>query len=191
MVKTFYYFNDARDENLGKQGIETRLLIKNAGLWNVATYVWNDTQTDATLDLDGFDTQVNWISLSGTNRSIMYHIPDKNECVSCHQLNSKVVPLGPTLRNMNFDVTRNNTTINQLEHLQNIGILNSFDVNEVSQIEDYNDTNASLSERGRAYLDMNCAHCHNPSAWKKPADKGYDFRYETGIENTRILDKKK
>ncbi|MCG8328008.1 MAG: hypothetical protein MI974_10005 [Chitinophagales bacterium] len=190
LVKTFYYFNDERDATLGKKIIETRLLIKNEGLWNVATYVWNESQTEASLDLDGFDTQVNWINLSGNNRSIMYHVPNQNECVSCHQLNSEVVPLGPTLRNMNFEVMRNGTAINQLAHLQSIGILNDFNISQINQIPDYNNESTNLAERGRAYLDMNCAHCHNPSAWSKPAGKGYDFRFETELDNTRILDRK-
>ena len=40
LVKTFYYYVDERDPALGKQLIETRLLEKQAGVWNAATYVW-------------------------------------------------------------------------------------------------------------------------------------------------------
>jgi uncharacterized repeat protein (TIGR03806 family) len=190
LVKTFFYYNDARDVNLGKKVIETRLFIKADGLWNVAAYVWNDTQTDATLELDGLDKSVSWINKSGNNRSIMYHVPDQNECVSCHQTNKQVLPLGPSMRNLNIDVTFNNQTINQLQHLQSLEIIHPFDESQVSQIVDYYDTNAPLSARGRAYLDMNCAHCHNPSGWSRPAREGYDFRYETAVNDTKILNDK-
>ena len=190
LVKTFFYYNDERDNSLGKKVIETRLLIKSEGLWNVATYIWNDSQTDATLELRGKDTPVSWITSSGTSRSITYHFPDQRECVSCHQDNSEVLPIGPSLRNMNINVIRNNTTINQLEHFQSIGVLNTFDLSPISQVSNYHDSNVSLEERARAYLDMNCAHCHNPLGWEKSMRRGFDFRYETSIGSTKILEKK-
>ena len=110
-------------------------------------------------------------------------------CLS-HQNNATVVHLGPTLRNLNFEVIRNGMAINQLTHFQDINRLNSFDINQVRHIVDYNDINVSLAKRGRAYLDLNCAHSHNPSGWSKPANKGFDFRNETSIGGTKILDKK-
>jgi mono/diheme cytochrome c family protein len=48
----------------------------------------------------------------------------------------------------------------------------------------------TVAEKGRAYLDMNCAHCHNPSGWSESANKGYDFRFETEINSTGILKNK-
>lgn len=51
---------------------------------------------------------------------------------------------------------------------------------------DYTDVNASLSDRGRAYLAMNCAHCHNPEAWDIPAERDFDFRHATSFEQTGI-----
>lgn len=39
-------------------------------------------------------------------------------------------------------------------------------------------------------MDMNCGHCHNPSAWSKSERTGFDFRFETAIGNTQILDQK-
>ena len=188
MVKTFYYFLDERDESLGKLVVETRLLIKSQGQWNVGTYVWNEDQTDARLELNGFDTTLSWIDAEGTNRAIWYHFPDQNECVSCHQRNEEVLYIGPTLRNLNIEVTRENETINQLKHLQAIGIFSDFDVSQVEAIPDYNDLDVSLSERGRAYLEMNCAHCHNPAGWSESSDRRFDFRYETPINNTGIFE---
>lgn len=190
LVKTFFYYNDERNENLGKKVIETRLLIKKEGLWNVATYIWNATKTEAKLELNGLDTQVSWINASGINRSITYHFPDQNECASCHQSNLEVLPVGPALRNMNIDIMGNNGTINQLEHFQSIGLLGTFNVSKISEIPNYHDSTLPLSERVRAYLDMNCAHCHNPSGWKKSMRRGFDFRFETELESTKILDKK-
>ncbi|MEL7534414.1 MAG: hypothetical protein AAFN10_24120 [Bacteroidota bacterium] len=187
LTKTFFYQNDERDASLGKRIIETRLEIKESGTWNIATYRWNSDQTEATLALDGSDTQVNWISADGSSQSTLYHVPSQNECMTCHQSNSSISPIGPTLRNLNRMVERNGTELNQLLHLQAVGALNDFDVNQVSKIVDYNDASAALSERGRAYLDINCAHCHNPSGWDYATERQFDFRYETPLEQSGIL----
>ncbi len=190
LVKTFYYFIDETNETLGKQIIETRLLIKGQGEWNVATYIWNENQTEATLENNGLDTQVDWIDAASDSRSIDYHVPSQNECVKCHQSVSEVMPIGPSLRNLNREVVRNSVTLNQLQHLQSEGVLNSFDISGISSIPDYNDLSVSLSDRGRAYMDMNCASCHNPDGLSEAEKKGFDFRFETELGDTKILKKK-
>ena len=187
LTKTFFYYNDERDTTLGKRIIETRLEIKENDVWNVATYIWNQNQTDAILELNGFDTPISWVDENGIGRSTMYHIPTENECMTCHQSNSKMTPLGPTLLNLNRNVERNGNTINQITHLQNLDLLNNFSVNQIGQMVNYDDLNTSLEERGRAYLAMNCAHCHNPDSWERSADREFDFRYETPLNEAGIL----
>ena len=187
MTKTFFYQNDERDTSQGKRIIETRLEIKANGKWNIATYLWNQAQTDATLSLNGLDTQVSWINAAGISQSTLYHVPSQNECMTCHQSNSAISPIGPNLRNLNRMVERNGTNLNQLIHLQAVGVLNDFDIGQVSQIVDYKDASVSLSERGRAYLDMNCAHCHNPSGWDYATEREFDFRYEMPLAQSGIL----
>jgi len=155
LTKTFFYYNDERDSTLGKRVIETRLEIKENDVWNVATYVWNQNQTDAILELNGLDTPISWTDENGISRSTMYHVPTENECMTCHQSNSKIKPLGPTLLNLNRNVEKIGNTLNQITHLQNLGLLNQFSVNQIEHMVDYNDLNASLEDRGRAYLAMN------------------------------------
>lgn len=186
LTKTFFYYNDERDTTLGKRIIETRLEIKESGLWNVATYVWNKDQTNAYLKTDGITTPVSWIDEDGLSHSTNYQVPTGNECMACHQSNSKVAPIGPSLLNLNRDVERNGGTLNQLTYLQNEGLLNSFPVHEIGQMVDYNDASASLEDRGRAYLTMNCAHCHNPGGWQKANEREFDFRYEIPFSQTAI-----
>ncbi len=186
LVKTFFYYHDERDTSLGKRIIETRLLIKENDTWNAATYVWNENQSDATLEMNGLDTQINWVNADGINFSTLYHIPDENECIACHQSNSNVIPLGTTLRNINRLVNRNGVEINQITHLQSVGVLSSFQLNQVTQIIDYQNTNESITQRARAYLAMNCAHCHNPNGWEESAEQDLDFRYETPLTQTGI-----
>lgn len=187
LAKTFYYYNDERDTTLGKRIIETRLLIKEANVWNIATYLWNEEQTDANLLLEGLDTPINWITANGISRSTTYHVPDENECIVCHQSNNIMIPLGTTLRNLNRNVERSSLSTNQITHLQTLGVLNNFNVDIVPQIVDYNDTSNLLADRARAYMDLNCSHCHNPNAWEESADADFDFRYETSLNQTGIL----
>jgi len=186
LTKTFFYLNDERDESRGKRIIETRLLVKESGVWNVATYLWNAEQTEATLTLEGVDTQVSWVDEDGTSLSTLYHVPTQNECMTCHQSSTAMTPLGPTLRNLNRNVTRNGAEVNQIAHLQSLGLLNDFSLSLAPQIVDYSDQAIPLAERGRAYLAMNCAHCHNPDAWDTPAERDFDFRYETPLDQTGI-----
>lgn len=187
LTKTFFYYNDERDTTLGKRIVETRLEIKENDVWNVATYIWNQNQTDAILELDGFDTPISWIDESGIGRSTLYHIPSENECMTCHQSNSNMTPLGPTLVNLNRNVERNGNSINQIIHLQNAGLLSDFSVNQVGKMVDYDDLSSSLEDRGRAYLAMNCAHCHNPNSWQRSAEREFDFRYHTPFDEAGIL----
>ena len=181
LVKTFFYYHDERDTSLGKRIIETRLLIKESNTWNIATYLWNQEQTDAKLALDGLDTQVSWINTNGSTLSTLYHIPSQNECITCHQSKSTMTPLGPTLRNLNRTIERNGASLNQISHLQSLGLLNDFPISQVPHMVDYSDPSVPLAERGRAYLAMNCAHCHHPDAWDAPAERDFDFRYENAF----------
>ena len=77
LVKTFFYFHDERDPNLGKRIIESRLLIKEEDIWNVATYVWNEEQTDAILESDGTDIELSWIHSDGNEKSTLYQVPSQ------------------------------------------------------------------------------------------------------------------
>ena len=187
LVKTFAYPLDATDPAAGRRIIETRVLLLVGGEWNVATYVWNDAQTEALLELDGVSTTVTWLDESGRERTIDYEVPDEMTCVACHQQQGAITPLGPELRYLNFDVDRSGELVNQLAHLDGLGLFDQVDPAAVAQGVDYLDAAVPLSDRGRAYLDMNCAHCHNPGGWERPAGEGLDLRAEIDLASSGIL----
>lgn len=189
LTKTFFYPHDERDWSKGKKIIETRLEIKEKNTWNIATYIWNDEQTDAFLNSDGKNVSVNWINSEGNNQKINYEVPNSNQCVLCHQSNLKVTPIGPTLKNLNLLVNRNGLNINQLSHLQSNGFLTDFSIENIGSITNYEDPNNTLNERFKSYLFINCAHCHNPEGWEESSRKPYDFRYETPLINMGIIGK--
>lgn len=188
LVKTFYYFNDKRDISKGKKIVETRLLIKNNSKWNVGTYLWNNEQTDGNLLTTGINKTFNWINESGTGKVISFHIPSNRECATCHKSNDAVIPIGPKIRNLNMDVIRSSTTINQLTYFQNIGILNSMNPSSFSQLPNSHNTSLPISDRARAYLDVNCAHCHSQNG--NASDIDLYFGYDLSLGETKITNRK-
>lgn len=190
IVKTFYYFNDKRDETQGKQIIETRLLIKSNDDWQTATYLWNDDQTEANLISAGVDKAVSWIDNTGEGKAVFYHVPSNSECATCHQSKEKLTPIGPKVRHLNMDVIRNNTTQNQLIHLQSKGVLNSFNPTDFGTTPNYNDVNLTIEERGRAYLDINCAACHTEDGFAG-IEEEFRFSYTETLESSKILEGKR
>lgn len=187
-VKTFYYFNDKRDPSRGRKIIETRLIIKSDSKWNAGVYLWNDKQTDAALVTTGLNKTVNWIDQQGNGNVISYHIPSNRECATCHNSSGRIIPIGPKLRNLNIDITRNATTINQLVYFFDSGILNAADPASIPVLPAWHSGTYTLNERARAYLDVNCAHCHNPDG--VASNTKLIFSYETPIGNTNIKERK-
>lgn len=189
IVKTFFYYNDRRDTSKGKQIIETRLLIKSGSKWTVATYMWNEEQTDARLVTSGFDTTVNWIDQQGNGKVISYHIPGNRECATCHNANGQVIPIGPKLRNLNRAVgSANGTNVNQLFYLEDLKLFKQIDPSDFSSMPDPHDESAQIMERARAYLDVNCAHCHKRDGIA--SDTRLFLEYELSLDDTRISRKK-
>ena len=190
IVKTFFYYNDKRDTTKGKEMIETRLLIKSGPGWNVATYVWDKNQKDALLLTTGLNKTVNWIDDKGNGRVISYHVPSLNECATCHQSGNTIIPIGPKLRNLNRMVFRNNSNINQLQYFYHTGILDSLDHHSYTALPDWQNQDYSQEQRARAYLDVNCAHCHNEKGFASDVDLHLAFEkslYASNIRNMKSV----
>ena len=103
---------------------------------------------------------------------------------ACHQRGGSSTFIGPTLRNLNRTVTRGGDELNQLAYLRAAGVLGDGDLG--AAMPDYRDESLSLATRARAYLDINCAHCHNPDAWDESSRRDIDFRYTTPMDQTGI-----
>lgn len=188
LVKTFYYFNDKSDPNKGKRLVETRVLTKQNSKWNAGTYLWNKEQTDADLITKGSDLQIDWIDQTGTNRNISYHIPNNRECASCHNSDKLIMPIGFKIRNLNRDVIRYNNTVNQLLFFKKTAIIDTVNLSAFSKLPDWQNKSNSLEQRARAYLEVNCAHCHN----EKGSCRFFNLRlgYEIPFLDSKIFNKR-
>ena len=183
--KTFYYprtadgkFGDvARNDDYSRdfagQGldmanvrlIETRILVHRKDGWAAIPYVWNDAQTEATLARTGAVLPLALVGTDNAREDFNYVVPDESQCQSCHAqdwIDRKVHPIGPKARHINKDYHYADGSANQLEHLARLGYLSGLPaLAEVPRDANWEDTRATLDARARAYLDINCGHCHN------------------------------
>ena len=187
--KTFYYFLDENNPSLGKKIIETRILIKTEGIWRVGNYKWNEAQTEATYTNNSSQIEISYIKLDGMTQEVTYQVPSNDECIVCHNVYDEITPIGPKLRNMNFNPQSDDVSINQLQYFINNGLLDGVSsVSDITVLPDWEDeVNFDIFERGRAYIDINCAHCHQPGGYV-PTGFILDYRLETEFTETGIYE---
>lgn len=159
LLKNFYYDNALPGG--GRRIIETRMLFKRAGQWEIANYVWNPAQTEAYLDLNGSTIPVSWTDEEGDARSIQYRIPSLVECQSCHRKSGSNTPIGPEPQNLNGDLWFSDGINNQLKQWVKHGILQPGYPKDILSLVRWDDPDQDLGLRARSYIDINCAHCHD------------------------------
>ena len=158
LIKTFSYQNTMSE--LTPQLLETRLLIHSEGGWKAVSYIWNEDQSEAYLSLVGGTIQTSFSDEDGNIRSVRYRAPNKNQCKECHQINASLTPIGPKARNMDLALSYGDKPQNQLAKWHDLGWIDQ-DIDFMKMIN-YSSLNESIEDRARAYLEINCAHCHIP-----------------------------
>ncbi len=170
LVKTFAYPADFRRPDADVRFIETRLLVRRATGWVPLSYVWNAGQTEALLKRAGSRVAVDFIDATGRSRTIDYAVPNTNQCKQCHQQGGDVTPIGPTAGNLNDG--------HQLAEWAALGRLAGLPA-EPPRLPRWDDGSAPVADRARAYLDVNCGHCHSRSGLA--SNSGLYLRFsETG-----------
>lgn len=149
LIKTFGY-----GSGNAFRPIETRVLLRRAGGWEALPYVWNADLSDADLKVAGTRLPVTVIKADGRREAISYAVPNKNQCKECHSSGGAVVPIGPLAANL------------QVEPRAAKAFQARIDGSAAARLGHgpvWNDPKTgSLDARARAYLMVNCAHCHNP-----------------------------
>ncbi|MFZ3512606.1 right-handed parallel beta-helix repeat-containing protein [Vibrio harveyi] len=198
LIKTFALpssTENARGEN--EELIETRLLIRRDSGWIALPYVWNEDKTDAYLTAVSVPFERS-VEHNGETLNFTYEVPSRNECTLCHKVESDVSdptgntqpkgfsPIGPKARNLNSvqDVS-DGSPVNQLVHWETLGLFTEalpdtpenlpktpvFDTEAGAS----NLTDTELLDYAKAYLDVNCAHCHRTEG--KAASNPFKFEY--------------
>ena len=184
LTKTFYYNNDERDTDLGKNIIETRVLINTDTGWMLGNYIWNSNQTDADLTIDEHPVPVEYIDINGLTKNISYIVPGLQDCIKCHSNRGTQLPIGPKIRNLNHT----HDGVNFLEKMITEGkLIDAPMVSEMANLPTWNSDQNTLEEKARAYLDVNCAHCHQPGGeYNTNFGDNFDLRYEIGFSRSNI-----
>ena len=123
LIKNFYYPKDFRKPEQEKRIIETRLLIKEDDAWKPLNYIWNEDQTEATLNYFGKQEMVHWIDKEVTKRSVSYAISNLNQYKNCHAKGKNVTPIGPKATQWNKTYSLALSDKNQLNYFYEKGIL--------------------------------------------------------------------
>jgi uncharacterized repeat protein (TIGR03806 family) len=189
LIKTFAFAADMRQPTENVRFLETRLLIRRAEGWFAYPYVWNEAQTEARLSPIGATVPVNFVNDQGVETSLDWAVPNRNQCKGCHDLAGELTPIGPSARNLNRPILllegiypQGDETLiirqgeaSQLAAWRLREILNTAPRDAPRVPNAYNPASGTLEARARAYLDVNCAHCHNPQG---PAHtSGLDLRW--------------
>jgi len=145
LVKTLY---------LDDAPVETQVLY-NSGTWQGYTYRWDSAGKTATLVPEEGET------VEIKNQTWRY--PSRSECMICHNQRS-LFGIGFTTPQLN---RTNSDGLAQLEQwLKKKIVLDSRNLKArraVKLADPYDPKSGTLEERVRAYLHVNCAHCHYPT----------------------------
>ena len=154
MVKSFLF-----DGKL----LETRLFMHfSATTWGGFSYKWDAAQTDATLETNDRDEE----SFSTGQRTVDWHFPSRDDCMTCHIPDKGYAVLGPETAQMNRIVGGSN----QLDKLQAMGAFDApiptpykaaLITPTTSQLGSP-PASATIEQRATTYMHANCAFCHRP-----------------------------
>lgn len=159
IIKTFA-FGEGEDQRY----IETRLLLHRADGWLALPYKWNEDQTEAKLALVGARMELE----RPDGQVISYQIPNKNQCKQCHVKDSTVTPIGPKSRNLSKGWLSAQMQAGRLKAMPAVH-------DTVPHWEERREI-SDLDALARGYLDVNCAHCHQPGG--SASNSGLDLRWE-------------
>jgi len=157
IIKTFAF-----GEGDDRRFIETRVLLHRADGWLALPYRWNKEQNEARLALAGGRVPISMPS----GEEISYRIPNKNQCKACHSVDEEVIPIGPKARNL---------STKWLSSMRDKGWLDTVPEG-ADTLPLWSNTSAMTNARARAYLDVNCAHCHRPGGGA--SNSGLDLSWE-------------
>ncbi len=178
------YFDRDETQDFGSRGldldkvrlIETRLLVHRPDGWQGLPYVWNKAQTEASLEVAGSAFELTLYAGAGSSggegvtepvHQFTYAVPDYNQCQGCHIEDltaEKMGPIGLKPKHINKGYAHMHQAKNQLAHFVQTGFLlesSQFPLTAMPQNAKMHSAEASLNDRARSYLDINCGHCHN------------------------------
>ncbi len=158
LAKTVSYQADV-DDPASTRRLETQVLHRRGDDWNAYNYIWNEDQTDAVLQ-DNVpvyqELQIRDAAEPSGSRNQTWLHASRDQCSLCHIWSAGTVH-GFKLDQINCP--HENETENQIDKFKRLGFFAQLP-ESISTYASPHDHEASLDDRARNYLDLNCAHCH-------------------------------
>ncbi len=147
--------------------LETQILHFDVDTWKAYNYLWNDEQTDAVLAGD-----VASESKYGPPGAKWHHA-SRTECILCH-----------TTRVGTVHGFRIPQLTSELDRLDELGLFAEPLSDKRDVIPDPHDERLPLEARARAYLHVNCGHCHSRGGG---GSSFFDARWTVPTAQARLL----
>ncbi|MEW6304353.1 MAG: PQQ-dependent sugar dehydrogenase [Verrucomicrobiota bacterium] len=172
-----------RGNPASKRRLETQVLHRHGDAWRAYNYIWNAAQTDAVLAGPGASEvtlDIKDAAAPGGLRRQKWRFASRGECNLCHvtRAGSILGFIPPQLEH-----TRTPGGMNQLRALEQIGLVER--PAKFTALPAVTDSSASLEARARAYLYVNCGHCHRQGGG---GTANFDLKLETPLAKARLLD---
>lgn len=185
-VKHFDLPTDARDASVLTR-LETRVLVRDdTGYVYGGSYKWRADHSDADLVSDAVTENIATIDKDGNAGSQPWFFPGRQDCLTCHTRAAGGV-LGLKTKQSHRDHDFGGVTDNQLRAWNHVGYfapsVDEATLPSLTKLTPITDTNVSVEQRMRSYLDSNCSHCHRPGG----VHALWDARIDTPLDDTGIV----
>jgi uncharacterized repeat protein (TIGR03806 family) len=172
----------------GKRMLETRLIKRTRAGWEAATYVWDARGREAVLAPGGQQFELYQPNRQRRTWDVnSWHAPSSSECASCH-VDAAGYVLGINTMQLNRDLIDGDK--NQIETWAANGFVDlpeGFSHKKADRLPSPYDENETVDRRARAWLDVNCAMCHQPNG---PGNANIDLRYQIPLAKTKMVGEK-
>ncbi len=173
-----------RGNPASRRRLETQVLHFDGLNWNPYNYIWNDAQTDASLAGPEASERILEIadkSAPGGKRRQTWHFASRAECMLCHSARGGVI-YGFTPEQLDGAHGNGNT----LNRLTSLGLFKQpVNRNKLKRMPAPDDASADLESRARAYLHVNCSHCHMRGGGGTAV---FDVRHPLATDKTLLID---
>lgn len=173
--------------------LETQVLHYDGRLWNGYSYAWNDEQTDAEL-----------VPAQGTTLTIAdsqphtYRILGRSECLQCHNPWAEIT-LAFTPEQLHRPSRGKQSPLMELVQREVIQCIDesgakidplrtvrkSLETKTTASVNNRQEVHADIESQARAYLHVNCAHCHQFGAG---AAVDLSLRIQDTLSELRAID---
>jgi len=176
------YVELERGNPTSRRRLETQILHNTGDDWRAYSYHWTKDQKDAVLyEGDGKEESYQIKDpITGRNSSWTWRYSNRTECMVCHLTRTGTIHSFTPFQ-LDKTVTAGNQSANQLELLKRLGLF-EHPAPKYSRMASLTDESASVNDRARAYLHVNCSHCHR---FGGSGASTIDFRWE--MANDKIL----